>query len=209
MHYKVESERHNSMNQTWKGRLTVKNIFVAVCLSATLFLPATGAFSQPNDPAAGSWGISSNGSAVLGTPSGTCQANGTTSSALYDSIMDLSSGTITIHNLGISIGATSCTSVNFQGTGTYKVTDKGDGDFQVDGTITTQFVGRGAACSATGLNNLTFTILGKTGTKAATVTINGFEEGSSGSYAEGPPPGPLSCTAPVLNFTGSGTATKF
>jgi hypothetical protein len=197
------------MNQIWKCKLTVKHIFVTLSLAAVLLLSAIGAYSQ-SDPAAGSWTISSNGSAVLGAPSsGTCQVNGTTAGSLYDSFMDFSDGSITIHNLGISIGATSCTSVNFQGTGTYKVTDKGDGNFQVDATITTQFAGRGAACSGTALNNLTFTMLGKSGAKIATVTVNGFEEGSSGSYAEGPPAGPLSCSAPVLNFTGNGTATKF
>jgi hypothetical protein len=188
----------------------VKQIVISLSLAAALFLCVSGAFAATaGDPAAGSWSISSNGEALLGTPTGSCNANGTVQASLYDSLMDLSGGQITIHNLGISMGATSCTSVNFQGTGTYTVTDKGDGDFQVNGTISTQFVGRGAACSATGLTNLMLTIVGKTGEKSATVTVNGFAEGSGGSYAEGPPPGPLSCTAPVLNFTGSGTATKF
>jgi hypothetical protein len=196
------------MNQMSKGKLSVKRVFVALSFTAALCLSASGVYCQ-SDPAAGSWGISSNGTAALGTPSGTCQSNGTVPAAIFDSFMDLSDGQITIHNFGISIGATTCTSVNFQGTGTYKVTDRGDGNFQVDATVTPQFVGRGAACSGIALNNLTLTLLGRTDQKSGTVTVNGLEPGSTGSYAEGPPPGPLTCTAPVLNFIGSGTATKF
>jgi hypothetical protein len=195
------------MNQICKGSRSVKRISIGLCLCAVLFLSATGAFSQ-SDPAAGSWSISSTGEGQLSTPN-SCQANVCSGAQIFDSSMELSGNQITIHNFGISIGATTCTSVNFQGTGTYKVTDKGDGNFQVDGLLTTQFVGRGAACAGTGLTNLMFTMLGKTGEKTATVTVDGFQEGSTGSYAEGPPPGPTTCTASILNFVGNGTATKF
>jgi hypothetical protein len=184
----------------------VKNILVSLSLAAALVVSATGVYAA-SDPAEGSWGISTNGQAELGAPtSGSCQVNGEVIAAFYDSFMDLSGGSITVHNLGISIGATNCTSPNFQGSGTYTVTDKGDGNFEVNGTFTTQFVGRGAACSGTALNNVSFTMLGKSGAKTVTISINGLD---SGTYAEGPLPGPLTCSAPILNLTGTGTAMKF
>jgi hypothetical protein len=94
----------------------------------------------------------------------------------------------------------------FSGLRTYTVTDRGDGNFEVDGSFTSQFVGRPAACSGTALNNVLFTMLGKTSDNSATITITGL---ASGTYAEGPPPGPLTCTAPIANITGSGSAMKF
>jgi hypothetical protein len=161
---------------------------------------------QAADPLAGSWGFSTAGTASLDTATnGNCKANGTQPAAIFDSFMDFSNGTITIHKLGILIGATTCTSLNFQGTGTYTVEDKGKGGFEATGTLTPTFVGRAAACSGTVLTNLAFTIIGKMSDSTATITINGLE---SGTYAEGPPPGPLSCTTPILNLTGAGTGKK-
>lgn len=192
-------------NQNWKDNLSVKNIFISLSLAA-VFLSATGVYAE-SDPARGSWRISTDGQAELDVPtSGACKVSGAVIAAFYDSLMDLSGGSITIRLLGISIGATNCTSPNFQGTGSYTVTDVGDGNFEINGTFTPQFVGRSSPCSGTALNSVSFTMLGKSGGKTATITINGL---GSGTYAEGPPPGPLSCTAPILNLTGSGTATKF
>jgi len=194
------------MKQDRKCKLFVKNTFFGLSLTVAVLLLTTSVHAQ-SDPARGSWGISTNGMAQLDRPSsGDCKASGSVLASFYDSFMDLSGGSITIHNLGISIGATNCTSPNFQGTGSYKVTETGDGNFQVDGTFTTQFVGRPAACSGTALNNVAFSIAAKIGSKTGTVTITGLD---SGTYAEGPPPGPLSCTAPILNLTGTGTGTKF
>jgi hypothetical protein len=192
-------------NQSWKGKLSVKNIFVSLSLAA-VFLSATGAYAA-SDPAKGSWRISTNGQAELDAPtSGTCKVSGAVIAAFYDSLMDLSGGSITIRLLGISIGATNCTSPNFQVTGSYTVTDTGDGNFEINGTFTPQFAGRSAPCSATALNSVSFTMIGKIGGKTATITINGL---GSGNYAEGPGAGPLSCQAPILNLNESGTATKF
>jgi hypothetical protein len=191
-------------NQNWKGKLSVKNIFVSLSLAA-VFLSATGVYAG-SDPAKGTWRISTNGQAELDDTSGACKVSGALLAAFYDSAMTLSGGSIMISILGISIGATNCTSPNFQGTGSYTVTDMGDGNFEIDGTFTPQFVGRSAPCSATALNNVSFSMLGKSGGKTATITINGL---SSGNYAEGPPPGPLTCQAPILNLNESGTATKF
>lgn len=183
----------------------MRNIVISLSLAAAVFVSAASAYAG-SDPAAGTWQFTSTGEALLGSPSGSCQANGTVPGSLYDSFVDMSNGSITIHNLGISIGATSCTSVNFQGSGTYTVADKGNGNYEVTGTLTSQFVGRGAACSGIALNSVGFTLVGKTGEKSALFTVTGL---ASGSYAEGPPPGPLTCTAPILNLTGSGTAMKF
>jgi hypothetical protein len=184
----------------------VKKIVLSLSLAAAMFVSTAGVHAESNI-AEGSWKFSTNGQAVLGAPtSGSCQASGTTLGQLNDVGMDLSGGQIVIHNLGISIGATNCSSPNFQGTGTYTVTDRADGSYQIDGSFTSQFVGRPAACSGTSLTNVTFTLVGPTSDKPATITITGL---ASGSYAEGPPPGPLSCTAPILNLTGTGSATKF
>ena len=131
---------------------------------------------------------------------------GTVPAGLYDALIQFGHGQVLIHNLGISIGATNCSSPNFQGTGRYTITDRGNGGFEANGTFTTQFVGRPAACSATALNSVSFTVLGKVGENTATITINSLD---SGTYAEGPPAGPLTCKAPVLNLTASGSGKKF
>jgi hypothetical protein len=185
--------------------ITKKALFGIGLVAIALF--GANRVSAAPDPLEGTWGISSAGQAALGSPdSGTCSVNGTVPAALYDSVIQFTGGQIIIHNLGINIGATNCSSPNFQGSGTYTVMDKGDGGFEASGTFSTQFVGRGAACSGISLNTVAFTAIGKTKDGTITVTINGLD---SGTYAEGPPPGPTTCTAPILNFTASGAGKKF
>jgi hypothetical protein len=184
----------------------MKNVLVALGLIAAMLL-AGGTVSAQSDPLAGTWGISTSGTAAIGSAtSGACKVSGTVPAALYDVLIQFGHGQILISNLGINIGATNCTSPNFKGTGTYTVADKGNGGFEANGTFTTAFVGRPAACSATALNNVSFTALGKIGDNDITITINGLD---SGSYAEGPPPGPTTCKAPILNLTASGTGRRF
>ena len=184
----------------------MKHAFLGLTLVAAVLLPGTAVYAQA-DPIQGTWGLTVSGQASIGTAStGTCVVSGSVPAALYDVAISFFGGTIVIHNLGINIGATNCTSPNFQGSGTYTISDKGDGNFEANGQFTTQFAGRPAACSATGLNNVSFTALGKIGDGSITITINGLD---SGSYAEGPLPGPLSCTAPILNLTGSGSGKRF
>lgn len=184
----------------------MKSTAFFLSLALTVLFAAVGANAQ-SDPLAGTWGISASGQASLGTPtSGECSVNDTVPASLYDSSIQFTHGSIIIHNLGINIGATNCSSVNFQGSGTYTIVDKGNGSFEANGTFTPAFAGRGAACSATGLTDVSFTIIGKTGDSTFTITINGV---GSGTYAEGPPAGPTTCTAPVLNLTGTGAGKQF
>jgi hypothetical protein len=185
---------------------SMKNASLVLSLAAAVLIAASGAYAQ-SDPLSGSWGISTTGQAALSAPnSGTCNVNGTVPAALYDALIQFARGQVTIRNLGINIGATNCSSPNFQGSGTYTITNKGDGGFEADGTFSTLFVGRPAACSATALNGVSFTVIGKLGDSTATITINGLD---SGSYAEGPPAGPTTCSAAILNLTASGIGKKF
>jgi len=180
-------------------------VFVLSFALAALF-GANGADAQ-SDPLAGTWGVSAAGQAALGAPtSGDCSVSGTVPAALYDGLIQFGHGNIIIHNLGINIGATNCSSPNFQGSGTYTILDKGNGGFEADGTFTPAFVGRGAACAVTALTDVSFTIIGKTGDSTFTITLDGV---GSGTYAEGPPAGPTTCAAPVLNLTASGAGEKF
>lgn len=184
----------------------MKSVNFVSAIVAVLLLGASVCYAA-SDPLQGSWSISTSGQAALDSPSsGTCKVAGTVPGALYDIAIQFSNGQIRISNLGINIGATNCSSVNFQGSGTYTVTETGDGGFEAKGTFSSAFVGRGAACSATALNNVSFTVMGKIGDKTLTIYIDGLD---SGNYAEGPPPGPLTCQAPILNLVASGTGKKF
>ena len=184
----------------------MKSVYFVTAILALLLLAVSVSYAA-SDPLQGAWNISTSGQAVLDSPSsGTCKVAGTVPAALYDISLQFSNGQIRITNLGINIGATNCTSVNFQGSGTYAVTETGDGGFEAKGRFSSAFVGRGAACSATALNNVSFTIMGKIGDKALTIYLEGLD---SGNYAEGPLPGPLSCEAPILNLVANGSGKKF
>ena len=183
----------------------MKSVYFVSTLAAVLLLALSA--SAANDPLQGTWSISTSGQAALDAPSsGACKVGGTVPASLHDIAITFSNGQIRIANLGINIGATNCSSVNFQGTGTYTVTETGDGGFEAKGTFSSAFIGRGAACAATALNNVSFTVMGKIGDKTLTIYIEGLD---SGNYAEGPPPGPLTCQAPILNLVANGTGKKF
>jgi len=187
------------------GGVAVKHVVLALSFVATVLIGASGVYAQ-SDPLAGTWGISASGQAALGGPTrGTCNVSGTVPAALYDALIQFSHGNMIIHALGINIGATNCSSSNFQGSGTYSVVDKGKGGFEANGTFTPEFAGRGAACAATTLDDIAFTVIGKTSDSTFTITINGL---GSGSYTEGPPPGPTICSAPILNLTANGAGKK-
>jgi hypothetical protein len=126
--------------------------------------------------------------------------------AFSDLVFSLSVGKIQIHNLGINVGDTNCSSPNFQGTGTYTISDKGNGNFEANGTFTSQFVGRPAACAGTQLTNVSFTALGRVGDNTITIFINHL---ASGTYAEAQSAGPLTCQAPILDLTANGSGKKF
>jgi hypothetical protein len=183
----------------------MKSAYFMSAIVAVLLVAVSA--SAASDPLQGTWTISTSGQAVLDSPtSGACKVAGTVPGALYDVLIQFSNGQIRISNLGINIGATNCSSVNFQGSGTYRVTETGDGGFEAKGSFSSAFAGRGAACAATALNNVSFTIMGKIGDKALTIYIDGLD---SGNYAEGPLPGPLTCQAPILNLVANGTGKKF
>jgi hypothetical protein len=180
----------------------MKSVYFVTAMIAVLLLGASVSYAA-SDPLQGTWAISTSGQAALDVPSsGACKVAGTVPAGLYDATVQFANGQVRITNLGVNIGATNCTSVNFQGTGTYTVSETGDGGFAAKGTFSSIFVGRGAACAATALNNVSFTVTGKIGDKTLAIYIEGLD---SGNYAEGPPPGPLTCQAPILNFVASGS----
>jgi hypothetical protein len=188
----------------------IKKWMLALALFSVTALGSRVLFAQPADILKGFWGINSTGQALLGSPSGTCTAAGLTPGSLFDGTIFFDgqgslngSGT----SVGISIGETTCTAPNYFITGSYTFTDKGDGSFEVKGLLSTNFVGRSAACAGTTLTNQPFTLVGKISEHSFTFTTAGAGEGST--YAEGPAAGPISCSAPILNFATSGTGIKF
>ena len=159
------------------------------------------------DPLNGFWSISSSGEALIAPANkGACSVSGAVPASLYDATLEFRNGNIIVTGLGIDMGATNCTSINFRGTGSYTVTEKQDGTFEANGTFSSSFVGRGAACAGTQLTNVAFTATGKTGRRTLTITTHGLD---SGTYAEGPRAGPTTCSAPVTNLTMDGTGVKF
>jgi hypothetical protein len=169
-------------------------------------LPAASAVHAAPDPLSGTWAISTSGIALIGTPTnGSCSVSGTVPAGIYDINATFGEGTITILNMGISIGGTNCTSASFQGTGTYAIDDRGKGGFEANGVLSSAFTGRGAACAATSLTNVAFTIIGNIPQHSISITLNGLE---SGTYAEGPPAGPITCNAPIRALTAIGSGRK-
>lgn len=166
---------------------------------------AASAHAQAGDPLKGTWAISTAGSAVIGTANtGSCAGQGTQPASLYDIRATFASGTISILDLGISMGGTTCTPVNFQGTGSYTIEDRGNGNFVASGTFSSSAIGRLAACQALSLTNAAFTAIGRIADHSMTITINGLD---AGNYAEGQGAS-VTCTAPIKNLTGSGDGRK-
>jgi hypothetical protein len=178
----------------------------SVCAQAT-------PLAQNLDGLQGFYDFSTIGTAELGTAnSGECAVNGMVTAGLTDGAIRLDGhGNLTGSNLGISIGATDCSSPNFSFAGKYTVqkTDSGDKTIAATGMLTMTFQGRPAACFGTVLVNQPFTLVATiVGEDAKTFTIETSGVGTGSTYAEGPPPGPISCTAPILNFVTSGTGKR-
>jgi len=138
--------------------------------------------------------------------------NGMVTAALTDGAIRLDGhGNLSGSNLGISIGATDCSSPNFSFAGQYTVqkTDSGVKTIEATGMLTMTFQGRPAACYGTALINQPFTLVATlVEGKASNFTIETSGIGSGSIYTEAPPPGPASCTAPILNFVTSGTGKR-
>ena len=169
--------------------------------------------AQNQDGLEGFYDFSTIGTAELGTAnSGDCEANGMVSAGLTDGAIRLDGhGNLSGSNLGISIGATDCSSPNFSFAGKYTVqkTDSGNKTIEATGTLTMTFQGRPAACFGTVLVNQPFTLVATTAEgKTTNFTIETSGVGSGSPYSEAPPPGPISCTAPILNFVTSGTGKR-
>ena len=92
----------------------MKSVYFVTAILALLLLAVSVSYAA-SDPLQGAWNISTSGQAVLDSPSsGTCKVAGTVPAALYDISLQFSNGQIRITNLGINIGATNFTSLNFQ-----------------------------------------------------------------------------------------------
>ncbi len=189
----------------------MKKLSLAFALFSVMTFAWRVLFAQGADGLQGFYDFSATGQALLGGPtSGTCTATGMTPASLFDGVIFVDghgglNGTGT--RVGISIGATTCTAPNYNISGSYTFTDKGEGTFEVTGLLTTNFAGRSAACGGTALTNQPFTLIGTKGGNSFTFTTAGAGDGST--YAEGPAAGPISCSAPILNFVTSGTGKKF
>lgn len=188
----------------------LKKIFIGIILIGAVLLVQHAVYAQEGD-LQGLYNVQTSGQAVLASPTtGVCSVSGVVPAALFDGIFffDGHGGmTGTGTGVGISIGATTCTSPNYSVSGTYTVTDNGDGTFQATGTFTTNFQGRPAACGRTALKSQPFSLTGNIADQSFTITTEGAGGGST--YAEAPPPGPLTCLAPITNFITSGHGKKF
>jgi hypothetical protein len=186
-------------------------LVIAAILIESLFLVQSRAYAQAansnNELLSGFYAFHTAGEAQLSAPiSGSCAATGLVAAGLDGSVFFDGHGNFTQGNTAVSIGATSCSSPNYSIFGTYNVTGRDANSFAATGTLSTRFQGRPAACSGTGLSNVSFSLIGTIVGRSITITTYGTDEGST--YAEGPPAGPLTCTATILNFITSGEMTR-
>lgn len=184
-------------------------LVITAMLIESLFLVQNRAYAQASNNAllSGFYSFHTAGQAQLSTPtSGSCAATGLVVAGLDGSIFFDGHGNFQQGNTAISIGATSCSSPNYSIFGTYNVTGRDGNSFAATGTLSTRFQGRPAACLGTGLANVSFSLIGTIEGRSITMMTFGADEGST--YAEGPPPGPLTCTATILNFVTSGEMTR-
>jgi hypothetical protein len=177
---------------------------VGVCL----LRPESGYAQPPNRLLNGVYVFNTSGQAQL-VEDEHCAARGLVVAALTKGhLLFDGAGRIT-GNAGISIGATSCTAENYGVAGTYTVTGTDGNSFRAEGVLQFHFQGRPAACGGTILTAQPFSLIGTRTEKAAqTFEIHTSGAGDGSSYAEGPPPGPLSCTATIANFVTDGTGSK-
>lgn len=190
-----------------------KGTLITLVASGMLLLAQHGAFAQLRgfqDGLEGSYALQTIGSVVLGPSSGSCAVGNSSPAGLNDGFIRLDGhGKLSGSNLGITLGATTCPSPNYNVSGSYTIQKTGDGTIEATGTFTMSFVGRGAACSGTALVDQPFTIVATTGMPTQTTfTFETSGAGDGSTYAEGPPAGPLTCSAPILNFVTSGGGKK-
>ncbi len=186
----------------------IRKALVIVTLIGPLFLSRHEVSAQGPDNGLlrGFYAFHTTGQAEL-TNAGSCSASGLVAAGITDGFVNFDGmGRISQGQAGISIGATSCTSANYSVTGTYAVTARDEDSFTATGALTYSFQGRPAACSGTILKVQPFSLIGRISDNSFTIQTSGAGEGST--YAEGPPPGPLTCTARIANFITSGTGTK-
>ena len=110
--------------------------------------------------------------------------------------------------LGTKLGA-EFSVMNYGVSGTYTVTGADGNSFRAEGVLNFHFQGRPAACGGTILSAQPFSLIGtRSEGRAVSFTIHTSGAGDGSTYAEGPPPGPLDCTAKVVNFITEGTGTR-
>ncbi|MBI4468205.1 MAG: hypothetical protein HY650_02675 [Acidobacteria bacterium] len=186
----------------------IKKALVIIMLIGPPFLAENGGCAQGSDNELLSefYAFHTTGQAQLAKDEA-CSVHGLVAAGITDGFISFDGGGRIIQGeAGISIGATSCTSPNYSVSGTYRVTARDQDSFTATGTLTYSFGGRPAACSGTFLNAQPFSLIGRISDSSFTIQTSGAGGGST--YAEGPPQGPLTCSATVVNFVTSGTGTK-
>ncbi|MGD9765787.1 MAG: hypothetical protein AB7V27_18995 [Candidatus Binatia bacterium] len=177
-------------------------------VATLLVLRAAGHAQSSNRLLDGVYVFNSSGQAQLVADAG-CAARGLVAAALTNGHLQFNGNGGVTGGAGISIGATTCTALNYNLTGTYMVTGSDANSFQAEGVLTFHFQGRPAACGGTILTGQPFSLIGtRNGGKAVSFTIHTSGAGDGSTYAEGPPAGPLTCTAGVVNFVTEGTGTR-
>jgi hypothetical protein len=187
-----------------------KRVMAPVAALGMLVASWRGASAIAADKLVGSYAFQTAGTAsILPANSGQCASKDTVPAGLIDGFIRFDGGgNITGANVGISIGSTTCTSPNYRLSGRYTIEKNGDKTIEASGTLTMTFQGRPAACSGTALVEQPFTLIANLDGTQTTFTIETYDAGAGSTYAEGPPPGPLTCTAPIGNFLTSGTGKR-
>ena len=194
-----------------------RNTSAVFTAAALALIAGHGAYGQSLDAVLfGRYALSTTGQALLSdATSGACRAIGLVPAALFDTewIFD-GAGRLSAagNEMGVSVGATSCTAVNFSVSGTYTVEKIGDNNFQAKGRFSThpQSSGRNIVCDQTGLD-VPFSIVGSldSGGRGGATSFTITTEGGGGSYAEGTArPANLTCRANILSFTTSGSGKR-
>ncbi|MGH3580003.1 MAG: hypothetical protein ACRERC_00540 [Candidatus Binatia bacterium] len=149
-----------------------------------------------------------------------CNDGGATAPASITGTVILQSGTFLPaagfgSSFTVSIGATTCE--NFVPSGTYTVSDKGGGNFELKGKLTLKALSPGTGgCGRMVLIDQPITLLGdsrmrfRDGRRFDPIDVNAMGANSQSMYAEGPE-GSLVCTAPIANIvlSGEGELTQY
>ncbi len=196
-----------------------KQALIGLVASGMVLLAHHGAYAQLRNPFGdgleGTYSFQTNGTAMITAPTeGTCTATngvGIDAGLTNGEIRLDGHGNIVGSNVGISIGATSCTSPNYGLSGTYTIQKTGDGTIEATGFLTTKFQGRPAGCAVTTLTSQPFTLIATTSVPMRTsfkIETSGAGDGST--YGEGNSNGSATVCAgaTIVNFVTSGTGDK-